>query len=77
MVPGSMLPTPMGKFAASCRNTSQFPSSRQIVTDETLPVPGDSRGKKLKIPSLQNYVIQENLTTVFVNSKYKKKYKNS
>jgi hypothetical protein len=28
-------------------------------------------GKKLKLLSLQNYIIQENLTIVFVNSKYK------
>ena len=29
------------------------------------------REKKLKVPSMQNYITQENLTTVFVNSKYK------
>jgi hypothetical protein len=44
------------------------------MTDGTLPVPGDSvegKKKKLKILSLQNYVIQENLPTVFANCKYK------
>jgi hypothetical protein len=47
MTPGSMLPTPMGKFAASCTNISQFLSSRQTKTDGTLPVPGDS-GEKIE-----------------------------
>jgi hypothetical protein len=46
-----MLPTPMGKFAASCMNISQFLSSRQTKTDGTLPVPGDSVDKKKKIES--------------------------
>jgi hypothetical protein len=71
MTPDSKLPTPMGKFAASCTNITQFLSSRQTKTDETLPVLGDSGGKKLEVPSLQNYIIQENLTTLFANSKYK------
>jgi hypothetical protein len=73
MAPGSKLPTPMGKFAASCTNTSQFLSSRQTKTDGTLPVPGDSGEgkKKLKVPSLQNHITQENLTTAFGNSKCK------
>jgi hypothetical protein len=53
-------------------NISQFLSSWRTKTDETLSVLGDSgRGKKkLNVPSLQNYIIQENLTTVFANSKY-------
>jgi hypothetical protein len=68
-----MIPTPMGKFAVSCTNISQFLGSRRTKTDGTLPVLGDSgKGgkKKLKVPSLQHYIIHENLTTVFANSKY-------
>jgi hypothetical protein len=48
MAQHSKLPTPTGKFAASCTNISQFLGSRQTKTDGTLLVPGDSAGKKIE-----------------------------
>jgi hypothetical protein len=48
MVPGSMSPTPRGKFAVSCMNRSQFPGNRQTRIDGTLPVPGGS-GKEISL----------------------------
>jgi hypothetical protein len=46
MVPHSRHPTARGKFAVSCMNKSQFPSSRQTRIDGTLPVPKGS-GKEI------------------------------